>query len=472
MPSPPPSARLLLEPTQLDPRTGYKGSPRASLPSWLAPSGTGSFAWSPDSDQSRLQRSNLELPHLHQAQQTMLTDARRFNVAACGRQMGKTTLGTYLVADAAQHNRACAWFGPTYKFTEEVWRSLRTLLEPITVTKSEQQHRLDVHGGGSVECWSLEDPNAGRGRRYALAVVDEAALVRDLGTVWQASIRPTLSVQRGSAWFLSTPRGLDFFHELFRLGQDTLQSEWQSWQMPSSASPYIAPEEIEAARHQLPERVFHQEYLAEFLQLDGAGVFRGVHAVSRLEPRGPERGHVYVLGIDWAAGGGDYTVFSVIDATLAQQVFVDRMSTLDFETQLRRLQRVAQVYHPQSVIAEANSMGMPLVQRLQSGYQLVDGTRVPALPVIAWTATNATKAQVVQDLAIAIEDGAITLLDDPLQMGELLAYEVQRLPSGMLRYAAPSNQHDDLVTALMLAWQGAKTPLETRRTGYAFASRR
>jgi hypothetical protein len=402
----------------------------------------------------------------------MLDERKRFNVAACGRQMGKTTLGIRLVALGVQDGWPCAWMAPTYKYLEDVWRQLRQVLEPITSDKSEQQHRIATRAGGSVECWSLDDPDAARGRKYRRIVVDEAALVRDLETVWQASLRPTLSVLQGDAWFLSTPKGLDAFHALYQLGQDPLQTEWQSWQMPSSASPFISADEIAAARAELPERTFAQEFLADFIQLEGAGVFRGVRAVSRLQPRGPERGHQYVFGVDWGRTN-DFTAISVIDATLGEQVALDRFSNIDYEYQSERLHKWAEVYRPVLIVAESNAMGRPLVERLQLGYARLLGDARPALPVWAWEATNASKAALVQALGLAIERGDLTLLDDQVQIGELQAYEAQVLPSGLLRYGAPAGQHDDTVIALGLAYLGAQRDRGvSQRTHYAFAGRR
>jgi hypothetical protein len=402
----------------------------------------------------------------------MLEQQKRFNVAACGRQMGKTTLGIRLVALGVQDGWPCAWMAPTYKYLEDVWRQLRQVLEPITVEKSEQQHRIATRGGGSVECWSLDDPDAARGRKYRRIVVDEAALVRDLETVWQASLRPTLSVLQGDAWFLSTPKGLDAFHALYQLGQDPLQTEWQSWQMPSSASPFISADEVAAARSELPERTFAQEYLADFIQLEGAGVFRGVRAVSRLQPRGPERGHQYVFGVDWGRTN-DFTAISVIDATLGEQVALDRFSNIDYEYQSERLHKWAEVYRPVLIVAESNAMGRPLVERLQLGYARLLGDARPALPVWAWEATNASKAALVQALGLAIERGDLTLLDDQVQIGELQAYEAQVLPSGMIRYGAPAGQHDDCVIALGLAYLGAQRDRGVSgRTRYGFATGR
>jgi hypothetical protein len=402
----------------------------------------------------------------------MLDDRHRFNVAACGRQMGKTTLGIRLVALGAQDGWPCAWMAPTYKYLEDVWLQLRQVLEPITVAKSEQQHRIVTRNGGSVECWSLDDPDAGRGRKYHRIVVDEAAMVRDLDTVWQASLRPTLSVLGGDAWFLSTPKGLDAFHRLYQLGQDPLQTEWASWQMPSSASPYIHPDEIAAARAELPERTFAQEYLADFVQLEGAGVFRGVRGISRLKQMPPQRGHTYVFGVDWARSN-DFTVISVLDATLNEQVALDRFSNIDFEFQAERLHRWAELYHPVQIVAEANSMGGPLVERLQTGYARLLGSARAALPIYAWTATNASKDAAVRSLALAIEQNQISLLDDPVQTSELLAFESSVTVTGMVRYAAPTGLHDDTVIALALAWLGSQLATAERpRSSYRFAAGR
>jgi len=400
----------------------------------------------------------------------MVDEAKRFNVAACGRQIGKTTLGINRVATAAEAGWPCAWFAPTYKYLDEVWRSVRDVLEPVTVSRSEQQHRLAVHGGGTVECWSLDDPDAGRSRKYRRVVIDEAALVRNLEQVWQASIRPTLSVLEGDAWFFSTPKGMDFFYGLFQLGQDPLQPEWASWQLPSSANPFISAAEIESARKDMPERTFAQEYLAQFLSLDNAAVFRGVRAVARLQPRPPERGHQYVFGIDWGRSE-DFTVISVLDASTQEQVLVDRFSQIDYEFQTERLHRIAAAYKPRQIIAEANAMGTPIIERLQRGYRTLVGDPRPPLPVTPFVTTNATKAAIVIDLSVAIEGGAITLLEDAVQTGELLAFESTVLPSRLLRYAAPAGQHDDCVVALALAYQGAKIEPAMHRSKYSFADR-
>ena len=51
--------------------------------------------------------------------------------------------------------------------------------------------------------------------------------------------------------------------------------------------------------------------------------------------------------------------------------------------------------------------------------------------------TNAIKTNLVEGLSLAFEQGQIEILDDPVLIGELQAYESERLPSGLVRYSEP-----------------------------------
>ena len=90
-------------------------------------------------------------------------------------------------------------------------------------------------------------------------------------------------------------------------------------------------------------------------------------------------------------------------------------------------------------------MGQPIIEQLQRDN----------LPVWGFTTTNATKAKAVDDLALAFEQGNIKIINNPILISELQAYEGERLPSGLIRYSAPEGMHDDCVMSLMMGWQGA-----------------
>jgi hypothetical protein len=188
------------------------------------------------------------------------------------------------------------------------------------------------------------------------------------------------------------------------------------------------------------ERAYMQEIMAEFLE-DGGGVFRNVTAAAILSPSEPEEGHQYVIGADWGRSN-DATVFSVLDVVKKEQVFVDRMTDTDYASQRLRLQALSNRYNRAMVLAETNSMGQPNIEALQN----------MGVPVQGFTTTNATKAQIVQALELAFELREVRALNNPMQTAELMAYESEKLPSGLIRYGAPEGMHDDTVMALCLAW--------------------
>ena len=71
--------------------------------------------------------------------------------------------------------------------------------------------------------------------------------------------------------------------------------------------------------------------------------------------------------------------------------------------------------------------------------------------------TNASKAQAIDALSLAFEREELRILDEKALVAELQAYEMTRLPSGMLRYSAPQGMHDDCVISLALAWHGLQS---------------
>lgn len=391
----------------------------------------------------------LVMPRLHAGQRRVLEHRQRFAVLDLGRRWGKTTLEVDLAVRAALAGQTVGWFAPNYQLLAEAWRELKRRLAPVTRHTSEVEHRLELVTGGVVECWSLDGPDPARGRKYARVVIDEAGIVRGLMERWQAAIRPTLTDLRGDAVFGGTPKGRNDFWALYQRGV-VGEDDWSSHRGPSSENPHLDADEIAAARRDLPDRVFRQEYEAEFLE-DGAGVFRRVAEASTLQTKERQDGHWYVIGADWGREH-DYTALSVIDVTTREQVCLERFSHVEWALQYGRFAALCDRYKPAMILAEENSFGNPVVEHLQR----------QGLPVRPWTASNATKAAVVDGLALALERGVLGLLDDPVQTAELQAYTAERLPSGLLRYTAPSGGHDDTVIALCLAWEAATSTAPSR----------
>ena len=334
------------------------------------------------------------------------------------------------------------WISPSYRMADDVWRSLKASLAGAVFEKNEAMRRLELPGGGVIRVRSGHDPDALRGAGLDLAVLDEAAYLHS--DVWSAAIRPALADRRGEALFLSTPRGRNWFWGLYMLGQNPAQPQWQSWRFPTGSNPLIDPGEITAARDLLPERVFRQEYLAEFLD-DTGGVFRKVEAAAcaAVESR-PQPGERYVFGVDWGREN-DFTCIAVLAVGARRMVALDRFNEVGWSLQRGRLAALAQTWQPEAIWAEANSIGGPNIEALQA----------EGLPVYAFTTTASSKGPLIEGLALALERGDLAILPEPVLLHELQAYTLERLPSGRFRYGAPPGEHDDTVIALALAWHGA-----------------
>lgn len=379
-------------------------------------------------------------------QERVISEAKRFNVVCIGRRAGKSELGKNRCADPVVMSSPVGWFSPTYKDMLEVWRDIANTFTPIASKVNASERRIELITGGVLEFWSLDNPNAGRGRKYKRVIIDEAAFVPHLLDSWNHAIRPTLADLMGDAWVFSTPKGRNDFHTMWSWGQDPLNTEWQSWLMPSHVNPTLPLSELEDMKRAMPERVYLQEIEAQFVE-DAGGVFRRVMdaATAKAQDKGIQ-GHGYIFGVDWGKHQ-DFTVISVLDTTTRELVAVDRFNQIDYQVQLGRLSGLFSRFNPDGVIVERNSIGDPLIEQLQR----------QGLPVIPFNTNNASKAGIIDALALAFERAQIKIIPDQELINELQAYEMERLPSGTFRYNAPSGLHDDMVISLALAWHGLST---------------
>lgn len=381
-------------------------------------------------------------PPLLDWQGEVVAEARRFNVVCVGRRAGKTELGLRLCADDEVLRYPVGWFAPSYKMMLEVWRSADVLFAPVIARRNASERRIEFTTGGVLEFWSLDNPLAGRGRKYKRIIVDEAAFVPNLLQTWEHVLRPTLADYRGDAWIFSTPKGRNGFWQLWQMGQDDARGDWRAWQKPSEVNPKIPPDELAEMRATLPERVIAQELDAQFLD-DAGGVFHRVMECATATPLdGPLDGRSYIAGVD-IANEADFTVISILDARTREQVYIDRFNRVGYIALEERIAAAYGRWNIQTMIIEDNSIGQPVIDHL----------RGRGLTVMPFHTSNTTKTPLIQALQAAFEHGTIRILPDPVQIGELQAYEGRRLASGM-SYSAPAGMHDDTVMALALAWHG------------------
>lgn len=341
------------------------------------------------------------------------------------------------------------WGVPAYRNGRSLWRWAKSAIWELKDAKmvdvSESERVISFpNSGGFFGLYSLEDPSCVRGEDFHLAVLDEAARMRP--EVWSEAVQPCLADTDGDAFLISSPNGRNWFYEEWLRGQSDGKLQ-KSWKAPSRDNPNPNIQRAaEMARTRVPERVYLQEWEAEFIEDTGA-VFRRVReAATAPYPIQPYPGQ-FVMSIDWGRSV-DFTVLIVMDVARRTVVDFDRFNQVGWEIQRGRVVAMARKWNVSSILAEQNSIGDPNIEQLAGAPDF--------LPIHGFTTTNATKAEIIEDLALAIETGAITYPNIPELVNELIAFSMEKTRSGLIRYAAPEGLWDDCVITLALARAASK----------------
>ena len=373
-------------------------------------------------------------------------------VVVCGVRFGKSVCAAMegLAAAMEPATRSVGWVvAPTYDLADKVFREILFVVSQklkgriLKVQESAKVIQILNSAGGTSEirAKSADNPVSLLGEGLDWLVVDEAARLR--ANIWDAYLSQRLLDKKGWALLISTPRGKGFFYDLFRAGQSDDPS-FESWNRPSSLNPLLDPEMIEAERRRLPERVFRQEYLAEFLEGSGA-VFRHVRDAATEEWLWPNPGQLYFAGLDLAKVQ-DYTVLVIMDNEY-RVVFVDRFHRLDWPMQVNRVKASLQNFRNARVLCDTTGVGEPIYESLRR-----EGVYADSYPF-----TARSKDDLVNHLSLLFERRQIKLPKPslwPEGIDELESFEYSVTDSGHVRTSAPSGYHDDCVMALALAaWQ-------------------
>jgi len=207
---------------------------------------------------------------LTEPQKTISIDKSRFRVVVAGRRFGKTFLAINELAKFARYpNQKCLYIATTYRQAKGViWDDLLQLLYEKNWVKKVNLSDLTVTlvNGSIITLRSSDNNTALRGTKWNFISLDEYASM-DPAT-WDSILRPTLSDTEGHALFIGTPYGRNHFWDLYN-NANTLD-DWSSYQFTTAQGGNVAPAEIEAAKRDMAEREFNQEYNATFE--DAAGI--------------------------------------------------------------------------------------------------------------------------------------------------------------------------------------------------------
>lgn len=203
------------------------------------------------------------------AQQTISQSKARFRVCAAGRRFGKSFLAINELAKFSRYPRSKTLVvAPTYKQVKQViWNDLKGMLIAVNWVKKINESELEVTliNNSTITLRSADNYDALRGGKYDFIVMDECADINP--DTWFQVLRPTLSDREGHALFIGSPKGRNWFYDLWLRGG--VEDDWESFQFTTLQGGNVSPEEIESARRDLDSKTFEQEYEAAFVNYAG-----------------------------------------------------------------------------------------------------------------------------------------------------------------------------------------------------------
>lgn len=276
-----------------------------------------SFLMSP-SQPSRTSINRKRVP-LTDVQGKVLGSKARFRVWVAGRRSGKTfTAGGYLIQGALDlEPEVNAYIAPTYRMAKRIaWDEIKAMVPKnrvVDVLDGELTIKIspnyakwpNAKKNSSISLFGADNPDSLRGLGLRRFVMDEYADM-DARTFPEV-VRPMLATTRGDGMFIGTPKGFNHFHELYERALEDRTGEWFVLQSTTLQGGLVRPSEIEAARRDMSDRQFRQEYEASFEALT-ARVFYAFSRENNVRELVQDNTLPIFIGIDFNISPGMHAV--------------------------------------------------------------------------------------------------------------------------------------------------------------------
>lgn len=374
------------------------------------------------------------------------SDAKYF-VLNIGRQFGKTMLciNQMLYWAINKPGSSIAWVSPIYKQSKKVFDELERATASSGLFEFNRSD-LTVKGFGStIMFFSGERPDNIRGNTFDYLIIDEFAFTRP--ELWSEVLSATVLVKGKKVIFISTPKGKNHFYNLYL--QQNYDERYKSFHFTSYDNPMIDPQDLEERKRSLPDHIFRQEYLAEFMD-NASGLFKNIR-----ESIGSasNTGQMY-FGLD-IGRADDYTVLTVQNAS-GGVVDVMRWRHDEWSNIIEKVANGIKKYNAHGYV-EVNNQGDVFYEMLQKKCGNL---------VQPFTTTTKTKPMIIENLAVDFEQGNITIPDTDWFIDELEAFTYVYDPrTRRVKYSAPEGIHDDGVMSLAIC-NHARTNLSKRGVYY------
>ena len=381
----------------------------------------------------------------HPKQRVMVHDIinsdAKYHVACVGRQFGKSLMAINLSLYWMINSGPCKvlWVSPVYSQTTKVQKEIMQAIGASGLVKNcnYSDNYIRLKNGSEIIFRSAEKYDNIRGLTVDYGILDEAAFMKE--DAWKEAIKPVFLVRGKKVLFVSTPKGKNWFHELYQLARSNDYENYIAYTGSSYDTPYINREEIEDAKRTLPQNVFQQEYLAKFID-SGGEVFSNLQ--SNIMPTWAQNNSKIYCGIDLGKQE-DFTVATFMTAE-GKVIDIYRANAQEWTQMTREIITRVKRYQA-TVMIEVNSIGDVI-------YEQVKGQWADTHPFVT---TSKSKNEIIEGLILDMNEDTIGIPDAtlfPPLLSELEVFTYEYNPKTRnIRYGHPSGLHDDCVISLAIA---------------------
>jgi hypothetical protein len=247
----------------------------------------------------------------------------------------------------------------------------------IATVKIDNKTKLELSNGSRIQ-GTPTSKDAGRGQALSLLVIDEAAHVDDMDTLW-TGLYPTISTG-GRCIALSTPNGVgNWFHKTYVEATEH-KNNFNGVSLPWFVHPDRDDSWFKNETKNMSKREIAQEYECNFNAsgetvingddilllkkevkdpVDRTYVDRNYHIWDRYTPDGS-----YLISADVARGDGrDYSVFHILDVKKMEQIG-EYQGKIDLDSFARLLLSVGTEYGNSMIVVENNNVGYSVLTKL------------------------------------------------------------------------------------------------------------
>lgn len=200
-------------------------------------------------------------------QEPILRDQSRNIHITCSRQIGKS----FIVSLKGAHHGATTPDGLVLIFSPSEMQSMNLMRKAKLhigkagiKLKHDLKKEVEFENGARMVALPGSEKTVRSWSDVTMLIVDEAAFADD---ALYYAVEPMVLQSRGQIILLSSAyHTTGFFYEFATADDD----RWSRYRVPVYESPRVPAEWIEWKRQSLPEHIFRREYLAEFIDPEGA----------------------------------------------------------------------------------------------------------------------------------------------------------------------------------------------------------